>query len=96
VPIREYKPDKFFRASIDMMDDAGDCKTYVAEYFSWKVPRHGEAVSPGRSVARSSNPARQSTSAGPRRPGASPCGHAVSQLVMFESAPRNLSINSSK
>jgi hypothetical protein len=26
------------------MDDIEDCKTYVAEYFSWKVPRHGEAV----------------------------------------------------
>ena len=41
---REYKPDQFFRASIDIMDDFEDCKTYVAEYFSWKVPRHGEAV----------------------------------------------------
>jgi hypothetical protein len=27
-----------------MMDDIEDCKTYVAEYFSWKIPRHGEAV----------------------------------------------------
>jgi hypothetical protein len=27
-----------------MMDDIEDRKTYVAEYFSWKVPRHGEAV----------------------------------------------------
>jgi hypothetical protein len=44
MPIREYKPDKFFRASIDMMDDTEDFKTYVAEYFSWKLPRHGEAV----------------------------------------------------
>jgi hypothetical protein len=44
VALREYKPDQFFRASIDMMDDTEDCKTYVAEYFSWKVPRHGEAV----------------------------------------------------
>jgi hypothetical protein len=42
--MREYKPDQFFRASIDIMDDTEDCKTYVAEYFSWKVPRHGEAV----------------------------------------------------
>src|SRR5437764_996750 len=41
---REYKPDQFFRASIDMMDDFEDCRTYVAEYFSWKVPRYGEAV----------------------------------------------------
>jgi len=41
---REYKPDQFFRASIDTMDDFEDCKTYVAEYFSWKVPKHGEAV----------------------------------------------------
>jgi len=41
---REYKPDQFFRASIDMMDDIKDCETYVAEYFSWKIPRHGEAV----------------------------------------------------
>jgi hypothetical protein len=44
MPTREYKPDQFFRASIDVMDDIEDCKTYVAEYFSWKVPRHGEAV----------------------------------------------------
>jgi hypothetical protein len=44
MPIREYKPDQFFRASIDMMDDTEDCRTYVAEYFSCKVPRHGEAV----------------------------------------------------
>ena len=44
MPIREYKPDQSFRASIDIMDDTQDCKTYVAEYFSWKVPRHGEAV----------------------------------------------------
>ena len=41
---REYKPDPFFRASIDMMDDFEDCRTYVAEYFSWKVPKYGEAV----------------------------------------------------
>ena len=26
------------------MDDTEDFKTYVAEYFSWKLPRHGEAV----------------------------------------------------
>jgi hypothetical protein len=39
-----YKPDQCFRASIDIMDDTEDCKTYVAEYFSWKVLRHGEAV----------------------------------------------------
>ena len=44
MPIREYKPDEFFRASNDITDDTEDCKTYVAEYFSWKVPRHGEAV----------------------------------------------------
>ena len=44
MPILEYKPDQFFRASIDIMDDTDDCKTYVAEYFSWKIPRHGEAV----------------------------------------------------
>ena len=42
--IREYKPDQFFRASIDTMDDLEDCKTYVAEYFCFKMPRHGEAV----------------------------------------------------
>jgi hypothetical protein len=42
--IREYKPDPFFRASIDSMDDLEDCKTYVAEYFCFKSPRHGEAV----------------------------------------------------
>jgi hypothetical protein len=42
--IREYKPDQFFRASIDTMDDLEDCKTYVAEYFCFKLPRHGEAV----------------------------------------------------
>lgn len=41
---REYKPDQFFRAFIDLMDDFEDCKTYVAEYFSWKVPGHGDAV----------------------------------------------------
>jgi hypothetical protein len=44
VPIREYKPDKFFRASIDIMDHTENFKTYVAEYFSWKLPRYGEAV----------------------------------------------------
>jgi len=44
VPLRAYKPDKSFRASIDMMDDTEDFKTYVAEYFSWKYPRHGAAV----------------------------------------------------
>jgi hypothetical protein len=38
---REYKPDESFRASIDTIEDY---KTYVAEYFSWNVPRHGEAV----------------------------------------------------
>lgn len=27
-----------------MMDHTEDFKTYVAEYFSWKLPRHGEAV----------------------------------------------------
>jgi hypothetical protein len=27
-----------------MMDDTEDFKTYVAEYFSLKRPRHGEAV----------------------------------------------------
>jgi len=37
---REYKPDQFFRGSIDTMDEIEDFKTYVAEYFSWKVPRH--------------------------------------------------------
>ena len=42
--IREYKPDQSFRGSIDTMDEIEDFKTYVAEYFSWKVPRHGEAV----------------------------------------------------
>ena len=26
------------------MDDTEDFKTYVAEYFSWKLPRHGQAV----------------------------------------------------
>jgi hypothetical protein len=41
---REYKADPFFRASIDTMDDIEDYKTYVAEYFSWRVPRHGEDV----------------------------------------------------
>ena len=41
---REYKPDQFFRASIDLMDNIEDCKTYVAEYFSREIPRHGEAV----------------------------------------------------
>jgi hypothetical protein len=42
--IREYKPDMSFRGSIDTMDEIEDFKTYVAEYFSWKVPRHGDAV----------------------------------------------------
>lgn len=42
--IREYKPDQSFRGSIDTMDEIEDSKTFVAEYFSWKVPRHGEAV----------------------------------------------------
>ena len=42
--IREYKPDQSFRGSIDTMDEIEDFKTYVAEYFSWKVPRHGDAV----------------------------------------------------
>ena len=41
---REYKPDQSFRGSIDTMDEIEDFRTYVAEYFSWKVPRHGEAV----------------------------------------------------
>ena len=41
---REYKPDQSFRGSIDTMDEIEDFKTYVAEYFSWKTPRHGEAV----------------------------------------------------
>ena len=41
---REYKPDESFRASIDTMDEIEDCKTYVAEYFSCRLPRHGEAV----------------------------------------------------
>jgi hypothetical protein len=27
-----------------MMDEIEDCKTYVAEYFSWKVPWYREAV----------------------------------------------------
>lgn len=40
----QYVPDQFFRGSIDSMDEIEDFKTYVAEYFSWKVPRHGEAV----------------------------------------------------
>ena len=43
---REYTPDQSFRGSIDTMDEIEDFKTYVAEYFSWKVPRHGEAVFP--------------------------------------------------
>jgi hypothetical protein len=42
--IREYTPDQFFRASIDTMDDFEDFKTYVAEYFCFKIPRRGEAV----------------------------------------------------
>jgi hypothetical protein len=42
--IRENKPDEFFRASISMMDDFADFKTYVAEYFSWKGSRHGQVV----------------------------------------------------
>ena len=42
--IREYKLDQSFRGSIDTMDEIEDFKTYGAEYFSWKVPRHGEAV----------------------------------------------------
>jgi hypothetical protein len=29
---------------MDAMDEIEDFKTYVAEYFSWKLPRHGEAV----------------------------------------------------
>ena len=41
---REYKPDQSFRGSIDTMDEIEDFKTYIAEYFSWTVPRHGEAV----------------------------------------------------
>ena len=42
--VLECKPDQSFRGSIDTMDEIEDFKTYVAEYFSWKVPRHGEAV----------------------------------------------------
>ena len=42
--VRQFKPDEFFRASIDTMDEIEGCRTYVAEYFSWKLPRHGEAV----------------------------------------------------
>ncbi len=41
---REFRPDESFRASIDPMDEIEDYKTYVAEYFSWNVPRHGEGV----------------------------------------------------
>lgn len=41
---REYKPDQSFRGSIDTMDETEDCRTYVAEYFSWNIPSHGEAV----------------------------------------------------
>src|SRR5437879_467814 len=41
---REYTPDQSFRGSIDTMDEIEDFKTYIAEYFSWKVLRHGEAV----------------------------------------------------
>ena len=39
---REYKPDQSFRGSIDPMDEIEDFKTYVAEYFSWEAPRHGD------------------------------------------------------
>ena len=42
--LREYNAEQFFRASIDTMDDLDDCRTYVAEYFSLKSPRHGQAV----------------------------------------------------
>jgi hypothetical protein len=42
--LREYKPDQFFRAYIDRMDDFDDFKTCVAEYFCLNIPRHGEAV----------------------------------------------------
>jgi hypothetical protein len=42
--MRENKPDEFFRASISIMDNFGDFKTYVAEYFSWKGSRHGQVV----------------------------------------------------
>ena len=46
--LREYNAEQFFeqffRASIDTMDDLDDCRTYVAEYFSLKIPHHGEAV----------------------------------------------------
>ena len=41
---REFKPDDSFRGSIDTMDEIEDCKTYVAEYFSWNMPGHGQAV----------------------------------------------------
>ena len=41
---REFKPDHSFRGSIDTMDEIEDCRTYVAEYFSWKMPGHGQAV----------------------------------------------------
>ena len=41
---REYKPDQSFRGSIDTMDEIEDCRTYVAEYFSWNIPCHGEAA----------------------------------------------------
>jgi len=41
---REFKPDHSFRGSIDTMDEIEDCKTYVAEYFSWNMPGHGQAV----------------------------------------------------
>jgi hypothetical protein len=42
--IRKYQPDEFFRACIDTMDDFEYFKTYVAEYFSFRTPRCGEAV----------------------------------------------------
>lgn len=41
---REYCPDESFRSFIDPMDELEDFQTYVAEYFSWKVPRCGQAV----------------------------------------------------
>jgi hypothetical protein len=45
--IREYKLDQSFRGSIDTMDEIEDFKTYVAEYFSWKVPRQSSGLKRG-------------------------------------------------
>jgi hypothetical protein len=42
--MRENKSEEFFRASISLMDNCGDFKMYVAEYFSWKGSRHGQVV----------------------------------------------------